>query len=366
MDVIHYINKSLSRPISSVRKRVLDYNQYMNSRARIKGYLRYYNIPKLSDKEDAEVRDYFKSRGYKLKHTDWHAYYKARSGKLYNSYIPRGFYKTHLSSVLNQKTQWPALLDKNLYYRIFEEFEQPYPIVQNINGFYYINNKQVDQDKAVKRIKSNDRLLVIKPSLETGRGKMVLAFSVVGDLTSYRKHTIEGLLSFYKKDFVVQEFVKQSSFLSALNPKSLNTFRVVSYLNQSGSHVLSVNIKVGGSGSYTDNYSTGGLMCGVDENGKLKSRGFTKKGEILDKTLTGIMLEGYDIPNYESIIQMVKLMHLKVPYFKLISWDIAMNEHNRPVLIEYNTYNQGFEQQMCNGPIFGKFTDEIFEMGLKS
>jgi hypothetical protein len=231
MDAVHYINKSLKRPISFLQKRVLDYNQYMNSRARIKGYLRYYKIPKLSDKEDAEVRDYFKSRGYTLKHTDWHAYYKARSGKLYNSYIPRGFYKTHLSSVLNQKTQWPALLDKNLYYRIFEEFEQPYPVVNNMNGFYYINNKQVDQDKAVKRIKSNDRLLVIKPSLETGRGKMVVAFSVDGNLTSYHKHTIEGLLNLYKKDFVVQEFVKQSSTLSALNPKSLNTFRVVSYLN---------------------------------------------------------------------------------------------------------------------------------------
>ena len=61
---------------------------------------------------------------------------------------------------------------------------------------------------------------------------------------------------------------------------------------------------------------------------------------------------------------MVRSMHIKVPYFKIISWDIAINNFNLPVFIEYNTYNQGLEIQIPNGPLFGKFTDEILAKGL--
>ena len=53
------------------------------------------------------------------------------------------------------------------------------------------------------------------------------------------------------------------------------------------------------------------------------------------------------------------------PYFKIISWDIAVNKSNMPVLIEYNPYKQGIDIQMATGPLFGKFTDEILDMGLK-
>jgi hypothetical protein len=124
-------------------------------------------------------------------------------------------------------------------------------------------------------------------------------------------------------------------------------------------HVLSVNAKIGGKNNFTDNYSTGGFICGIDQNGNFKSKGYNKNGAILKETLTGIKLAGYVVPNYKAMINMVKSMHLRVPYFRLISWDIGINSLDKPMLIEYNTYNQGFEQQICNGPLFGTFTDEI-------
>lgn len=364
MDAVHYINKSFSKPIDLIKRQLCEFNQNMNAQKRIDGYNKRYNVPKLTPKEDKEVREYFKSKGFYLRNTDWHAFYKDRSGEFHRSYIPRDFFKTKISPKFNQRVQWPALLDKNLYYRLFRGFNQPKRIAQNINGFYYINDKPVSLAKVIETIMANNELLIIKPTLESGAGKMVTAFTSNGDRCSFRDLRIKDLLTLYGKDFIVQEFIKQSKGMSLLNPKSLNAVRVVSYFNDEGVHPLSVNIKIGSKDSYTDNYATGGILCGVDSYGKLRAKGYTKNGSIVNHSTTGIELNGYAVPNYNSVVGMVQSMHLKVPYFKIISWDIGINQDDDPVLIEYNTYNQGFEQQMCNGPLFGKFTDEIFAKAL--
>ena len=207
--------------------------------------------------------------------------------------------------------------------------------------------------------------LIIKPSIDSGGGKKVVAFTVNNKKTSYKNLSTETLLSLYKKDFLIQEFLEQSDVMSLLNPTSLNTLRVMSYLNDDGGHILSTTARVGGINSSTDNYSSGGLLCGVYGNGKFMAEGYTKKGAILDKTFTGVKLDECFVPNYDLVIEMVKSMHIKIPYFKIVSWDIAINKKNLPVLIEYNTYNQGLEIQIVNGPLFGEFTDEILAKGLE-
>ncbi len=75
------------------------------------------------------------------------------------------------------------------------------------------------------------------------------------------------------------------------------------------------------------NVSIGGIACGVSEDGLLQKNGYTKKGPgkgkgILLKTPTDIVLEGFQIPNYSAVNKMVKDMHVMVPLFKIISWDV--------------------------------------------
>lgn len=365
MSIYHSLKRLFTNCVLSLKKHFFDFNQRMNSRKRIKDLIRNNAIPKLTPQEDYQVKLYFKSKGYTLKHTDWHAYYKAMNGKLHNEYIPLGFFKSKISPKLNQKLQWPGLLDKNIIYRIFCDFEQPKRVVQNINGFYYINDKAVNKTKAIKTISNSSKQLVIKPTIESGAGKNVVVFSINNIKTSYQNLTVEALISLYKKDFIVQEFLEQSDTMSQLNPISTNTLRVMSYLNNDAVHILSTTARVGGLNSSTDNYSTGGLLCGVDVNGRFKDKGYTKKGEILDKSFTGVKLSDCFVPNYSLVKDMVKSMHVKIPYFKLVSWDIAINKKNEPVMIEYNTYNQGLEIQIVSGPLFGEFTDEILTKGLE-
>lgn len=363
--MFHFFKKISTKYLKRIKKRFLDFNHSMNSRTRIKALIRDNNISKLNSNEIEEAKIFFKSRGYKLNHTDWHAFYKSKNGEFHKDYIPLGMFKTKISPKLNQSTQWPALLDKNILYRIFKDFQLPQRVVQNINGFYFINDKPVSLIDAINEISKYGKPLIIKPSIDSGGGKNVVAFEVIGNETSYKNLSIKSLLKLYKKDFIVQGFLDQSEIMRVLNPSSINTLRVISYLNEKGVHILSSTARIGGLNSRTDNYSSGGLLCGVDSKGIFKTKGYPKKGLAVSETSTGIKLKGYAVPNYDLIIEMVKAMHVRIPYFKIVSWDIALNKKNKPVLIEYNTYNQGLEVQIVTGPFFGRFTDEILAKALE-
>lgn len=236
-------------------------------------------------------------------------------------------------------------------------------MVYNINGFFYINDDIADQSEAIKICCLSTATLIIKPTIGSGQGKMVNAFKIQGSNTSYNNLSVEELFKCYNKDFVVQEFLQQSEILNLLNPTSLNTLRVVSYLNNDGVHILASVLRIGQLGNYTDNFSTRGLFCNVLDNGQLEGKGYNAKSETITKTSTGRILKDCIIPNFKSVKVMTKSKHYLVPYFKIIFWDIAIDKNNEPVLIEYNTNKQGIDLQITSGPLFGVFTEEILEIG---
>ncbi len=124
--------------------------------------------------------------------------------------------------------------------------------------------------------------------------------------------------------------------------------------------ILSTVLRMGGKDSRIDNYGKGGSICGVEDTGYLKSNSYKENGEITNTSPSGLKLDGILIPNFPKVTNMVKALHSKIPYFKIVSWDIALDINDAPVFIEYNTYAQGIDiHQITNGPLFGKFQDEI-------
>ncbi|BAO77621.1 sugar-transfer associated ATP-grasp domain-containing protein [Winogradskyella sp. PG-2] len=268
-----------------------------------------------------------------MQNTYWHRYYTGITGVFHEDYIPLDIFRSIISFRLNQKRQWPSLLDKNLTYKLFKEFKQPTRIVQNINGFYYVNEKIVDIKIAAEACNDKNKQYIIKPTLESGKGKMVEVFTVVNNITTIKNLNIFELFDLYHKDFIIQELVEQSNSLKILNPSSLNTLRIISYLNNDGVHILSSAVRIGEPGNRTDNFSGGGMFCGINDLGNLKSIGHTKSGEIKEKTLAGTLLKGCEIPNYDKVLKMVCDMHIKIPYFKIVSWDIGIDKSDMPMLI---------------------------------
>lgn len=365
MNVYSSVKRLLTKHILNAKKRFWEFNLSMNARKYIKEIIRLNKAPTLNSKEVNAAKSYFKSKGFTLNNTYWHRYYKCLTNEFHENYIPEDIFNANISPRFNQMRQWPALLDKNLSYNLFKDFNQPIAVIQNINGFYYVNDKIVSEESALSICNTIHKPLVIKPTIDSGDGNMVNTFTVSNHISSFKNLKTTELFKLYKQDFIVQEFVEQSEVLKALNPSSLNTLRIMTYLKPDGVHVLSSVLRIGQPGCNIDNFCGGGIICGID-NGYLKSKAYSRDGVILTKTHTNITFEGYQIPNYNAALEMVKTMHPIVPYFKIVSWDIGIDKENQPIFIEFNTYYQDIDlHQITNGPLFGEFTDEILELGLK-
>ena len=146
--------------------------------------------------------------------------------------------------------------------------------------------------------------------------------------------------------------------MAALNPSSVNTMRILSY--RSGMEVLIIYsvIRIGRGGSVVDNQCAGGISTTISNEGKLGKTAFGGfSTDNITKTDTGIVLDGYQLPSYGKAIEMVKRLHLKLPFFNIVGWDVAIQEDGEPVLIEFNT-NPGLSQSAFKSGM-GEYTERI-------
>ena len=118
--------------------------------------------------------------------------------------------------------------------------------------------------------------------------------------------------------------------------------------------VLSTVVRMGMGGSRVDNASSGGIISGVDENGRLKPFAFDSNGKRYDRHPQGAKFEDTVIPNFQNCLSLCKKAAPRLARFsKLISWDLAISKDGQPILIEVNlTGGQIDLHQMANGPIF--------------
>lgn len=311
---------------------------------------------KLTKEQKQEVEDFYLSMIGKKVPLYCHEYFYSRTGHFAKEYVPNNVYHCELVPKANQHRLQGAFGDKNMCDLFFPGENVAHSILKNMNGYYYFEGRPVSEDEAVKLCKDLERV-IIKPSRES-QGKGVQLFSAKDGITDVAGKTVAQLFKEYKKDFLVQEWVRQHEGMSALNPTSVNTIRVLSY--RSGMEVLIIYsvVRIGRQGSVIDNQCAGGISTTVDKNGRLGKTAFGGYSEDnITQTDSGIMLEGYQLPSYDKAIEMVQRMHLKLPFFNIVGWDVAIQEDGEPVLIEFNT-NPGLSQSAF-GSGMGEYTERI-------
>ena len=147
-----------------------------------------------------------------------------------------------------------------------------------------------------------------------------------------------------------------------LNSSSVNTIRIMTLLNSDGSVSLcSACLRMGVAGAKVDNASSGGVVAGIDERGYLKKYAYKPTGErFLKHPTSDIVFEKFKVPSFEKCKELVMNLAPNYPYFRLISWDIALDLKNEPVLVEANLCSGELDfHQLNNGPIFGNQTEKI-------
>ena len=311
---------------------------------------------KLSKMQVREIQSFYKNIIGREVSLYGHKYFYSRTGVFSKEYIPSDLYFCDILPRANNQKLNAAYTDKNICDIWFADARQPKTVLKNMNGYFYIDGQQVTKEDATRRC-SDIQDVIIKPSLSS-KGKGVQCISAKDGIVSSLNISVAQLFDEYGDNFIVQERLKQHADMSALNPTSVNTLRILSF--HSGMDVLIVYsvIRIGRLGAVIDNQSSGGISATIDKEGRIGKYAFGSVGdERIEKTDTGIVLDGFQVPSYDKAIEMVKRLHKKLPYFDILGWDIAIDEFGEPVLIEYNIRPGLSQSAFCSG--MGENTERI-------
>ena len=327
---------------------------------KIKKLIKARNAPKPSNSQLAAIKKFYAEKNLHSIKTYWHSFYTSCNGNFSTGYVPENLFYTVIEPKLNDRQFASVLMDKNLLEKLFPNAKQPHTVVKNINGFFFTNSGEMIDLESVKSICDKYGTLFIKPTIETGGGKGVSAFNLNDNVPNTEKKEFGQVLKDYNKNFIIQKKVEQHEIMSSLNPTSLNTLRVVSYLKNNEVFILSSIVRMGIKGSIIDNSSAGGVSCGIKPNGSLKETGFKMSGEKSDSTSTGIKFGEIRLPFMTIVHDEVKKLHREVPYFKMVSWDLAVDTKSEVILIEYNIKGQEITfHQLNNGPVLTRLLEEL-------
>lgn len=310
---------------------------------------------KLTRAQKKEVDDFYVSMIGRKVPLYCHEYFYSRTGVFAKEYVPNNFYHCELIPRANESSMM-ALCDKNLCESFFPNERIVRTLLKNINGYYYSDGKPISEAEAIAKFWNMDDV-IIKPSRES-KGHGVNLLNVKDGVTNISGKTLSQVFKDYKRDFLIQELVRQHKDMAALNPSSVNTIRVLSY--RSGMEILIIYsvVRIGRKDKVIDNQCSGGISTTVSEDGLLGEKAFGGYYEdnIL-KTDSGIILKDYRVPSYDKVIDMVKRLHMRLPFFDLVGWDMAVQEDGQPILIEFNT-NPGLSQSAFKSGM-GEYTERV-------
>ncbi len=312
-------------------------------------------IKKLTAEQKAEVDAIYKKYGYKYTY-DTHILTYSVTGEFDARIIPEDMYRSSLEFKLNSIESKFVMSDKNYFELYMPEVKFPDVLVRNIEGVFYDKDRNIITEDEAEKIVSEYEKVVVKPSVENGSGRGVQLVSVKD----------KKVTETFKKNYVVQKLIVQHPALSAFNKSSVNVVRVTTMFIGGKVFHLSSAFRFGGEGAFTDNTVTkdgrGMTIVGIDENGKLKEKGYFSCGIATEKSHSGIIFKGYEIPKFKEMVDIALKQHSRFPSIRVIGWDFTVDEDENIIAVEYNIKAPGvLYYQWVNGPLFGDRTEDILD-----
>ena len=313
----------------------------------------------LTAEQERETRNFWKPYSKKMDLSS-HRFYTEKTGCFSPMYIPNDIYISEVDEYFNNRLEAQFIDNKCYYQWIFADINQPKTVACRIGGFWYSVNREIISIDAVRDIVNSHKELFAKvATLSCGGHGVVCMNESKGKMSDQ----LEKFIANEKGDIIVQEPIRQHKDLAALNESSVNTYRILSVLTEKGPKIYSGIVRMGVRGARVDNASSGGISCGISDEGKLKKYAYFAGGARSECHPTnGYSFEGISVPYYDKACELVKKAHPMVPHFKMIAWDITIGEDGDPILVEVNL-SRGMVRllQINNGPLFGEDTKAILD-----
>ena len=301
-----------------------------------------------------QARRFLRERFPGYRDVRWHRFYSAASGRREAAYLPEDAFYFHVLPQLNPPERWSPYLDKNLLQGLGVR-PMASVVARVVRGRLVDEARRpLDRRRALERAEQAGHV-VVKPARGSGSGRGVrrLPASTVATL-------LDELLA-GNGDWLLEVALEQHPRLAALNPASINTYRVLTVRVDSVLHVASTVVRVGRRGAVVDNFNAGGLVVGVDASGALAAHAHGGDGVPLERHPDhGYAFADTGVVPASLAHEAALAVHDAMPDMDLVSCDVAMVPGPRAVLLEVNVSWQGITMhQLCHGPLLGALQAEV-------
>ena len=244
----------------------------------------------------------------------WSFYAKSRLDR--NTFYTARLFK-RLEPKLNDNCNYHVFWDKQIFNKEFKEFVG--------RDWIYAPDASLEDIHAF--INKYDKIIIKPTSESAGKGIHIYENS----------DSIEDLIS---RKSLLEEYIEQHPIMALPNPSSVNSVRVYTLLDDNGNpHILSSCMRVGGLGSATDNFHSGGVAYPIDiEHGIIIGAGADMNGKrYYYHPDSNYKMIGLEIPYWDRLVDFVFRAARKFPKSRMIAWDVAVKS-NGFALLEGN-YN---------------------------
>jgi len=274
------------------------------------------------------------------------ALYTEIRGEFIEGWIPYDYFKCILIPKLNPKPE-VYLNDLKTYdYRLYGDFAIMPLLLFISDNFMSTDLEFLDRSQVNGILKDFNNRIVVKEEGGYGGYQVKIQHSSAFNPDELKKG----------KNYVIQPYIEQYEILSKLNPETLNTFRVNTFMKSDGSiEIKHVFLRFGVHHSRVDNLSMGGQCIEFDAFGKPSEWSYDDYGfKICDRhPETGFLFSDVKIPMFDKMLDKCREGHRKYPYIRLIGWDVCITVTGEPKLVEWNARNPDFwTHEALKGPIF--------------
>jgi hypothetical protein len=273
----------------------------------------------VADMVQCSVRYY---AGYHDYHEwDWHLLRGAER----RTYLTRP--QAHeLTLLLNDPRSAPDFVDKARFNRRFAAFI----------GREWLDLRAAGPDDLARFLARHGEAVVKTADGMGGAGiRIVTAAEASDPAHAHAALRAEGLV-------LVEERLRQHEDLQRVAPESVNTIRLITYLDGDRVTVLAHVLKLG-NGEPVDNFGRAGMQTTLDPDGHAPWGAFDKAGNrYLVHPTSGEPIPGTVVPCWDEVLDLVDRAARVVPSVPYVGWDVAVTPDG-PVLIEGN-YDSGVFQ----------------------
>ncbi len=252
--------------------------------------------------------------------------------------------------ILNDSSILPLMTDKYACYQKYQKFFK-----REVLGCYNEN----DIDKFVDFVEKHSSMIYKPMNDHSGNGIKIISANNVDSSKLFM-----DLIS--KGQFVVEELIIQGKETAMIHPESVNSFRVVTFVIDDKVNIIGITWRIGVGSAIMDNAGSGGIYASVQpETGIVQTDAMNFKCEHFDvHPDTKIPIKGYQLPEWDDALALIKEMATNVKGTTLVSWDIAYSNKGW-LMIEAND-NGGWRIVQSNKRIGKKeqlyfYMDEYFK-----